>query len=279
MSKKYVPNFIKEQAPTPSVPSVPSNSGPSWITQRASVNNTNKFEALSDDFSITKNKPVVNTSLPAKEAPKLAPATLASITSNGTVSTAPSSVSQQGGPKKSFASKFSEQVKIASNPNYKPPPKVVDVNSTDDFPTLGAPKIAVTKPAVTKPVSNIPVEPVKVDKPSGLSFAEKAREWAKQTREEAEEATRKAIEEETKRRTAALSRGIGCIGMKRFKNNTNYYDDEDEDYNYEQSSLGDDDNFEVPDQDEEPSSSEDDENQDEFNQNVGWDGRRKDDLY
>lgn len=263
MSKKYVPSFIKEQT------TVPSNTVPSV---RTFVNN--KFEALSDDFSMTKNTPVINTSLPAKLAPKLAPATLASITSNGTVSVTPSSLSQQGGPKKSFASKFSEQAKIASNPNYKPPPKVIDVNSADEFPTLGAPKNVVTKT-----VSNISAEYIKVDKPPGLSFAEKAKEWAQQKQDEVDEANRKAIEEENKRCTAALNRGIGCIGMKRFKNNTNHSVDEDEDYNYEESSLGDDDSFEVPEQDEEPSSSEDDENDNEINQNVGWDGRRKGDLY
>ena len=81
-----------------------------------------------------------------------------------------------------------------------------------------------------------------------------------------------------------LNNGIGIIGMPRFKKRGNNYNENDEnnqDYNqqFEQSSLGDDDSYEVPEEDEEPYSEEDTDNLDEFNQNIGWDGRHKDDLY
>jgi len=60
MSKKYVPSFLKGKV-------------------------SNSFAALEEkeEESIKEEKPLVNTSLPAKQAPVLAPATLASLTSNG----------------------------------------------------------------------------------------------------------------------------------------------------------------------------------------------------
>lgn len=269
MSKKYVPSFLKEQQSATVTPAS-SDSAPSWLSQRQSapLAASNKFAALADDFNTKKEKPVVNTSLPAKEAPKLAPATLASITGGG----APVGASGSG-PKKSFAAKFAEQAKIASDPNYKPPPKPVNVESEDDFPTLGGPK----KPAAgawSKPKNEV-VESAP-EKATTLSFADKAKEWAKQKEEEEEQARIKAMEEEKKQREAALHRRMNIIGINRYNRQYAAEDDEDEYYNAEESSLGDDDSYEVPEFEEETSEEEDEE---EFNQNVGWDGRRKDDLY
>lgn len=252
MSKIYVPSFLKNQSNTPSTRV--------WPEQ-----NTNKFEALSDNFSMKKDTPIVNTSLPAKEAPKLVPATLASITSNGTDFT----TVVGSGPKKSFASKFAEhaknaeQTKNAANPHYVLPPKPVNVTSEDDFPSLGGPKktIAVKLGADSKPVA--------------VSFAEKAKEWAKQKEDEAVEAIKKAAEEEKNRQDLLLYKRTTIIGFNRCKNK--YENNDYDDYNYDESSLGDDDSYEVPEEDEQPS--EEEENEDEFNQNVGWDGRHKDDLY
>jgi hypothetical protein len=270
MSKKYVPSFLKGQQSATVTPAS-SDSAPSWLSQRQSapLAASNKFAALADDFNTKKEKPIVNTSLPAKEAPKLAPATLASLTGGG----APvvKSAATGSGPKKSFAAKFAEQAKIASDPNYKPPPKPVNFESEADFPSLGGPK----KPAAgawSKPKNEV-VES-NAEKPTTLSFADKAKEWAKQKEEEAEEARRKAIEEEKKRREAALHRRMNIIGINRYRRQEE--DEEDDYYNAEESSLGDDDSYEVPEFEEETSEEDDD---GEFNQNLGWDGRRKDDLY
>lgn len=271
MSKKYVPSFLKEQQSTPTTSVNSSDSTPGWLSQRQSAPLTasNKFAALSDDFSMKKDKPVVNTSLPAKEAPKLAPATLASLTGGASVATSGSS-----GPKKSFASKFAEQAKIASDPYYKPPPKPINVASEDDFPSLGGPTKAPTGAWGSKPKSEV-VESEKTT----LSFADKAKEWAKQKEEEEETARLNAIADEKRRRESQLHKRMNVLNFNRFKRQfVENGEEEDEYYNNEESSLGDDDSYEVPEGDEETSEEEYDDT-DEFNQNVGWDGRRKDDLY
>ena len=285
MSKKYVPSFLKDQQQ--SVPSTTTNTS-AWPTQRNQTtqnndgasnpfNNSNKFSALSDDFPMNKkDKPIVNTSLPAREAPKLAPATLASLTSNGNGSA----------PKKSFASKFAEQVKIANDPNYVPPAKPVDFTSEDDFPSLGAPKkpaAAPTKSATssTKSVAVPAPTPSPEPAPGATKFADLARGWAKQKEDEEEKARLKALQEEERRREMSLMRNINILGFRRRQALYGHDEDEDEDdYNYqnEESSLGDD-SYEVPDEDDAPPEEEEEEDNDEFNQNVGCDGRRKDDLY
>lgn len=95
---------------------------------------------------------LVNTSLPAKEAPRLAPATLASIT---TATSAATSASAVGG----ITSRFSTM-------HLKPLSKVQLTD--DDFPTLGA------KPA------KAPTVPV-----AHMNFATLSREWAKKQEEDA----------------------------------------------------------------------------------------------
>ena len=244
MSRKFVPSFMKKQEQEQeqeqrqgSVPSVE-------LTQTRAFINTNKFAPLSDDKHI-------NTSRPAKEAPKLAPATLASITTNG-----------QGGGKGTYASKMAERARMASNPNYVPPPKPLDVTSENEFPSLGGSK----KIDSSKVDSNI--------KKSG-SFASMARDWAKQKEEEEEAERMMRIRLEEEERELRLLKSMVAIGRR--KNNTTDHRLEGEEEDYDESSLGgDSDNDEMP-EDSEPS--EDDNDDDEYNQNVGWDGRRRDDLY
>ena len=235
MSKNYVPSFLKGQG--------------------GGQASSNQFAALSDDFN---NKPLVNTSLPAREAPKLAPATLASLTSNGA----------GGGGKKSYASKFAEQAKKVEDPNYVPPPKPVDFTSADDFPSLGAPKNP----------SNVVVQPKAAEKPVG-SFADMAKGWAKQ-KEEAEEKARLKAEREARHQAEKeqLRRVMPSI---RLRSRPEEYDSEGDDYQdrpYDESSLGDSDSYEMPEDDQEPSE-EDEENEEEFNNDIGYDGRRRGDLY
>jgi hypothetical protein len=198
MSKKYVPAFLKGQTqPQPEEPS--TNTRSFWPggqkTTLPPLNTDNKFAALADDYK--REKPIINTSKPAMEAPKLAPATLASITSNGAV--ASTGTGSGAGSKKSFASKFAEQVKIANDPNYKPPPKPVNFSSEDDFPSLGGPK----KPAAAAPVVAKP-EP-------GNKFAELAKGWAKQKEDEAAAEELRRAQEEMERREREMMRGIGIM--------------------------------------------------------------------
>lgn len=270
MSKKYVPAFLKEQQPNPSNTASFWPGGNRSNTTMPTLNTSNKFSALADDDAPKAPKPIVNTSLPAQQAPKLAPATLAALTSNGSVPVATGSSGSGSGPKKSFAAKFKEQVKAAETPGYVPPPKPVDFSSESDFPSLGGPG----------PKKNTVVLPP-VQAPSTQSFAEKAKEWAKKKEEDEEKAQREALRRERQRREAELLRKtMPMIGLKRYGRDE---EDEDEDEygynNHEESSLGgDSDSYEVPEGDEEPSD-EDDEENGEFNQDVGWDGRRRDDLY
>jgi len=276
MSKKYVPSFLKDQQQ--SVPAPTTNNTTSWPAQRnppaqnndssyRPFNMNNKFSALSEDFDMNKkDKPIVNTSLPAREAPKLAPATLASLTSNGS----------GDGPKKSFASKFAEQVKIANNPNYVPPPKPVNLTSEDDFPSLGAPKKPMAAPTKTVTAPSPETTPAA----GATKFADLARGWAKQKEDEEEKARLKAIKDEERRREMSLMRNINILGFRRRQALYGEDEEDEDDYNYQNdgSSLGDD-SYEIPEEDAVPSEEDEEEDENEFNQNVGWDGRRKDDLY
>lgn len=290
MSRKYVPSFLRDQASNTSGSTSNNTSNSTnnsfWPGQGA---DTNKFAALSDDYPTS--KPIINTSRPAMEAPKLAPATLASITSNGSspVGAYPTTcgyTTVTGGSKKSFASKFAENVKIANDPNYKPPVKPISITSEDDFPALGGPKrvanaiIAPPKPKKTGITVSI-VEETAPPKPTG-SFADMAKSWAKQKEDEAENTRKRLAEEERLRRENTIMSRIPNMCKIRRRADEDENDNEFDDYNndnYDESSLGDDDDsYEVPEGEVEPSD-EDEENQGEFNSDVGWDGRKRGDLY
>lgn len=278
MSKKYVPSFLKDQQST-SNSNTTSTTAPFWPGQPT---NNNRFAVLSDDFPT--NKPVINTSKPAREAPKLAPMTLASATSNGAVpmggAGGPSVLGVGTGPKKSFASKFAEQAKIANNPNYKPPPKPINFQSEEDFPSLGGKPVnkVITKSEVTG--TTCATSTTSTTSTTGTNFADMAKGWAKHKEDEEERARIKAEQEEKRRSEAMLMRSIPIIrGPRHIRKDDCHNEDENQEDspNYEESSLGDDDSYEVPEGDTEPSD-EDDENG-EFNSDVGWDGRKRGDLY
>ena len=275
MSKKYVPSFLKDQQST-SNSNTTATTTPFWPGQPT---NNNRFAVLSDDFPT--NKPVINTSKPAREAPKLAPMTLASATSYGAVpmggAGSPSVLGVGAGPKKSFASKFAEQAKIANNPNYKPPPKPINFQSEEDFPSLGGKPVnkVITKSEVTGTTCA-----TSTTSTTGTNFADMAKGWAKHKEDEEERARIKAEQEEKRRSEAMLMRSIPIIrGPRHIRKDDCHNEDENQEDspNYEESSLGDDDSYEVPEGDTEPSD-EDDENG-EFNSDVGWDGRKRGDLY
>ncbi len=241
MSRKFVPSFLKEQSAAGGA----GSAGGEPVQTRTFIN-TNRFAPLSDDKHI-------NTSRPAKEAPKLVPATLASITSNGT-----------GGKGGTYASKMAERAKMAANPNYVPPPKPVDVTSENEFPSLGGAPKKVDSPKIDSGV-----------KKSG-SFASLARDWAKQKEEEEEEEKMIRMRLEEEERELRLLRSMVAVGRRK-KNATDYTLEGEEEDQYDESSLGGDSDNEMP-EDSEPSEEEEEE-EDEYNQNVGWDGRRRDDLY
>jgi hypothetical protein len=241
-------------------------------------NNSNAFSRVSHDNK--KEKPALTT-----------PATLASITSlNGE----PNSKSTG-----SFASKFAEQVRISEDPNYQKP---VDLSSADDFPALGAVKknnvvIPPFKPQPMErrqPTEKPKLTELKTSTSSAPSFAEMASLWAKkkeeEDREKAEIERRKELEEEKMRQAARLMKKVPVLGSIGRRGVIRGDGDEDEEENAyvnpdDQSSLGGGSNYEY--EEEESFEGEDDEDdeghedgeEDEYNPNAGWDGRRKEDLY
>ena len=232
---------------------------PSVVRNQQQGTTSNYFDSL------------VNTSLPAKEAPKLAPATLASLTSkNGVVAAPNNSVT---GSKKSYAEKFVEKERIANDPTYVAPPKEVNFNSEDDFPSLGGAKTTV-KPvaAAVRPVEN---------KPVGSSFADLAKGWATKKAREEEKARRKALRAEQRRREMELMRNMPTFNLMRRRREEDGYDEE-QDYNptYEEDEyLAESDSFEMSDHEDDMPEDEQDDDEEEFNPNAVWDGRRRDDLY
>ena len=206
---------------------------------------------------------VVNTSKPAVEAPKLAPATLASLTSGG-------GSGGEGAAKKSYGDKFAEQAKRAEDPNYVPPPKPLNLESATDFLSLGSPKKAVT---------NVVAAPGAAwGKPNGAgaSFADKAKSWAKES-EEAERKAKKAVEREA-RRAAEKERLRSLVPVIRRARGAGGDDSEEEleDKPYDDYSIGDSDSYESPG---EPPSDNEEEDEEQYNGEIGYDGRRKVDGY
>lgn len=289
MSKKYVPSFLREGGVKQDVrdDSIREVVDPPTRNFSQERNNSNAFSRVSHDHK--KEKPVV-------EVPKLAPATLASITSQSPLN---GESSKSGG---SFASKFAEQVRISEDPNYQKP---VDLSSADDFPALGAVKKnnVIIPPFKPQPLERRqPTEKPKLTelKPftsSAPSFAEMASLWAKkkeeEDREKAEIERKKELEEEKMRQAARLMKKVPVLGSIGRRGVIKGDSDEDEEENAyvnpdEQSSLGGGSNYEY--EEEESFEGEDDEfaereegnedgEEDEYNPNAGWDGRRKEDLY
>ena len=207
---------------------------------------------------------VVNTSKPAVEAPKLAPATLASLASGG-------GAAGNGGAKKSYGDKFAEQARRAEDPNYVPPPKPLNLDSADDFPTLGGPKKAIT---------NVVAAPGAAwGKPNGAaaSFADKAKSWAKES-EEAERKAKKAVEREARRAAEKerLRSLVPVIRRARAANGGDDSEEELEDKPYDDYSIGDSDSYESPG---EPPSDDEEEDEEQYNGEIGYDGRRKGEAY
>lgn len=113
--------------------------------------------------SFMRDKPLINTSLPAKEAPQLAPATLASLTSSTTDASASATTM---GPTVAGITSTLSNLRLEKKSIYQPLSKAVQLTD-DDFPTLGSKK---------------PVKPVSVQ---GTNFASLSREWAKKQEEDA----------------------------------------------------------------------------------------------
>jgi len=268
-TKKYVPSFLKGQGQT----------GGTTISH-------NRFAALDENDS--QPNELVNTSLPAKEAPILKPATLASLTSNGSTSSIGSIVNTFGNDMsstKSYGAKFAEAQKIIDDPEYKPPPKPLNIQSEDDFPTLGGAKsktVPTKKKAVV--VSEI------IDSPVKKNFADLARDWAvKQAEDDEVERARVQMEEDMKKlaidkRQHYMRRQNGPRFRRRVHNEDGENDDEDDN---EENDYNDDDEYDSYSSVSEGEGSVEFENEDEddqhaageYNSNMGRQRRHNEDLY
>lgn len=184
---------------------------------------------------------LVNTSLPAKEAPKLVPATLASLTGNVSLTS-------------SFKGMNLERVTIYKG-NAKPA-----ALTEDDFPSLGSkPSTQVVKPT--------------------MNFAEKAREWAVKQKEDDRIAAEEAEKERSRINSERMMKEKADKDEQIYKKTmvtlasikkTNEWDR----YNERNDNLSDDEEepYESPLEEEE-----EEEEQDEYHSH--WDGRRYRDEY
>lgn len=283
---KYVPAFVKQQQ---AQGQQQSNSS-IW-------NRGNRFSALSDDFPMNNRDKPFGTSNIRSDTTR--PDTMASLTSSGNGFSAATSVATGGG-NKSFASKFSEQMRRAENPNYVPPPKPLDINSQEDFPSLGAkPSKSSVTPVVT-PNKTLPGAPLKpntirqtvmseqptlpsLTKPSGNKWASMAKAWAQKDEDERNAERERELKEEEERKEMEL---LNLMHRPTFMHNRhcNDYDEEEED-DYDQTYNQDEADsyyYESSETDDMPSDSDKQDGEDaegEYNSNTVWDGRRKDDLY
>jgi len=163
MSNKYVPRFMAKVAPAP----VETPSAPSVAPSAA----TSRWTRDEDIYRISPKKhTLVNTSLPAKMAPVLAPATLSALTA---------------------------QEKRTS---YKS--KEVALSSESDFPTLGKKVVKAAQVAqVTKSFSDLSKEWAKTQKEDEAKAKEEAAAEAqrlqKQREEEEEEFIHRGVQKMT----------------------------------------------------------------------------------
>jgi len=204
-------------------------------------------------------KPVVNTSLPARLAPKLEPVTLAAATANTTQTV-------HAEPSVPLAPISIKHGKAAAN-----------VTSMEDFPSLGGkstmkPAVSAVKPAVS----------------AGTSFAALSRNWAQQQKEEdakaKEEAEREAVwkqiqlkerEKEAKENRALSRISLGAIGIL----NQKKADSDDEKYFEDDHSIHSEDHYSSDEPVEEVYEDED-ENEEDYVNDGTWDPRKhRDELY
>jgi hypothetical protein len=254
--RKYVPSFLRNQ------------NGSGGAAGGAGTN-VNRFAAFDDDYKAPTAPVATVTSTASVTTTSLKPATLATLTSDSK-------------PKgRSYADRFSEKSRHEdrhSGSKMAVEIKKTDISSEEQFPTLGgAPK----KPAGAwgKPTAAIAGGEAKL---STL-----AQQWAKQKEEEEAAAEVLRLAEEKKRLEEEMMALALKNSIKRGDYGLENPDYSEEDYFHNpyaaQELLADEDSVELPSEDE-PSEGEfgDDDEYDEngeHNPNIGYDGRRKDDLY
>lgn len=177
----------------------------------------------------------------------------------------------------SYSSRFAEQERIKNNPNYVPPQKPVNISSEDDFPTLGVPKVPIL--AVPKVAT------------SGQTLIQMAEGWGKKIKED-DEANRRRIQtdEDERRRIAkenCLKEKYGDDKQKIVGKNKSiikarkneYYVKEIGAYKPIVDNTLEEDSVESCPSHEEEEEDDDESQEDEFNTNIGYERRHRDELY
>jgi len=191
--------------------------------------------------------------------PRLTTGTMASLTRSKDIN------------RHSYSNRFSEQYKLKGNPNYVPPQKPINITSNDDFPTLGTPKI-------------VPI-------PKQTDMVHMAKEWGTKIEEEKEANLKRIQMAEIQRRADIKEQYIkekyGTPECKvKFKNGlivknhkNRYYDKEYVEFKKIVDDTISDDSFESEPSREDEVEDEEESPDDEFNTNIGYDRRHKDELY
>lgn len=199
---------------------------------------------------------LVNTSLPAREAPQLVPGTLAALTRNPHATSAISATSATS------ATRASEPYRRPTSASYSAQRAIP---SAEEFPSLGGLKTALPKKEPTR------------------SYAEMSREWVKTAKEKEEEDKKRAEEERSQQTPEEVFRhrvislaplNVNTCATATAATTRKEYDGiggTKEDWS-DESDLSD------PHVDTEVLSPSD-EDPDEFNSNIVWDRRSKNDMY
>jgi len=233
------------------------------------------------------DRPLVNTSLPAQNAPKLVPTTLAEATR--------ASAAEPQAPKATYSASYATSqatysasqttysasqaghASHASNADSRPPSRLqkhrVAVSSLDEFPTLGKPKANANAQANAQ--ANAPAAATW----GAPRFAELSKQWAaKQQEDEAkakeerdkEARLRASLQQEREKEEMVLRRS-GLVGIPGGLFNQKKTDSDEEKFKDES-------NSDVPYSSDEPTEEEEEEDEEEYDE--GWNGRKhRDDIY
>ena len=200
---------------------------------------------------------LVNTSLPAREATPLVPGTLASLTRNPHASSVSSMPSQRVPSATSYTSATS-----ASEPYRRPAHARSVVPSAEEFPSLGGMKTALPKKEPTR------------------SYAEMSREWVKTAKEKEEEDKKRAEEERSQQTPEEIFRHrvISLAPLNASASTVTSIRKEYDGIGGSKEEWSDESDLSDPHVDTEVLSPSD-EDPDEFNSNIVWDRRSKNEMY
>lgn len=193
----------------------------------------------------------MNTSLPAREATPLVPGTLASLTRNPNALRVPAQSVPSG------------RTCIPSEPYRRPAHSMSAIPSADEFPSLGGPRVLPKK------------EPMR-------SFAELSREWVKTAKEKEEEDKKRVEEERSQQTPEEVFRhrviSLAPLNASTATSSTSAVRKEYDGIGGSKEEWSDESDLSDPHVDTEVLSPSD-EDPDEFNSNIVWDRRSKNDMY